>query len=377
VHRHLPELASVTQHIHASSQALLYLSGDGWQRISRNTARVEPGTLVMIPPASSFTPSPARGARCRSASRSTTGTFALVSSLFLLWGFCNGMIDVMDKHFQEELHLSLAQSAWVQFAHYLGYFLMALPAGWLATRLGYKGGIIAGLLMVALGGFWFIPATHIARPVLGFFARRLRDRHRPHLPRNRRQPLHHRARRPAIRRHAHQPRAILQRRRLDLRPDRRAACSSIQRTPPATAPAARRSGSPTPRRGRRLVLAVIFLFRRVCPTSRRRTTTTSTTPPPASRTPSGRIPTSSWPCRAVLLRRRAGRHLQLLHQLHDLAGPRHPGAWNFRLTTWPTPAKSWFEVNKRASSPSATKARPTSPRSASFASWPAGSAARP
>jgi FHS family L-fucose permease-like MFS transporter len=89
-------------------------------------------------------------------------TFVLVSSLFLLWGFCNGMIDVMDKHFQEELHLTLAQSAWVQFAHYLGYFLMALPAGWLATKLGYKGGIIAGLLMVAVGGFWFIPATKIA-----------------------------------------------------------------------------------------------------------------------------------------------------------------------------------------------------------------------
>lgn len=89
-------------------------------------------------------------------------TFVLLALLFALWGFCNGMIDVMDKHFQEELHLSLAQSAWVQFAHYLGYFLMALPAGWLATRLGYKGGIIAGLLIVAVGGFWFIPATKIA-----------------------------------------------------------------------------------------------------------------------------------------------------------------------------------------------------------------------
>ena len=89
-------------------------------------------------------------------------TFSLVSSLFLLWGFCNGMIDVMDKHFQQELHLTLAESAWVQFAHYLGYFLMALPAGWLATRLGYKGGIITGLLMVGAGGFWFIPATKVA-----------------------------------------------------------------------------------------------------------------------------------------------------------------------------------------------------------------------
>jgi MFS transporter, FHS family, L-fucose permease len=88
-------------------------------------------------------------------------TFILVTTLFLLWGFCNGMIDVMDKHFQEELGLSKSQSAWVQFAHYLGYFLMSIPAGWLATKLGYKGGIIAGLLIVACGGFWFIPATKI------------------------------------------------------------------------------------------------------------------------------------------------------------------------------------------------------------------------
>ena len=94
--------------------------------------------------------------------RNVLFTFCLVSSLFLLWGFCNGMIDVMDKHFQEELHLSLSQSAWVQFAHWMGYFLMSLPAGWLATRLGYKGGIIAGLLLVAVGGLWFVPATKIA-----------------------------------------------------------------------------------------------------------------------------------------------------------------------------------------------------------------------
>jgi FHS family L-fucose permease-like MFS transporter len=89
-------------------------------------------------------------------------TFACVTSLFLLWAVLNSMIDTMDKHFQDFLHLSKAESARVQFAHYLGYFLMALPAGWLAQRLGYKGGIISGLLLVALGCLWFIPATGIA-----------------------------------------------------------------------------------------------------------------------------------------------------------------------------------------------------------------------
>ncbi len=94
--------------------------------------------------------------------RSLTLTFCLVSSLFLIWGFCNGLIDVMDKHFQDALHLSKAQSAWVQSAHYLGYALMALPAGMLARGIGYKGGIIAGLLLVSAGGFWFIAATAIS-----------------------------------------------------------------------------------------------------------------------------------------------------------------------------------------------------------------------
>ena len=89
-------------------------------------------------------------------------TFCLVSSLFLLWGFCNGLIDVMDKHFQDRLHLSKAQSAWVQTAHYLGYALMALPAGLLTRAIGYKGGILSGLVLVAAGGFWFIAATRIS-----------------------------------------------------------------------------------------------------------------------------------------------------------------------------------------------------------------------
>jgi FHS family L-fucose permease-like MFS transporter len=88
-------------------------------------------------------------------------TFALVTSLFLLWGFCNGMIDILNKHFQDSLHINKQQSGLVQFANYLAYFLMAIPAGLIARKFGYKGGIIVGLVLIASGAFWFIPATNI------------------------------------------------------------------------------------------------------------------------------------------------------------------------------------------------------------------------
>ncbi len=87
--------------------------------------------------------------------------FLLVSSLFLLWGTCNGMIDVLNKHFRDSLHITYAESAFVQFANYMGYFLMAIPSGLLAVRFGYKGAIIIGLGLIAAGAFCFIPATHI------------------------------------------------------------------------------------------------------------------------------------------------------------------------------------------------------------------------
>jgi len=88
-------------------------------------------------------------------------TFALVTSLFLLWGFCNGMIDILNKHFQDSLHINKEQSGLVQFANYLAYFLMAIPAGLIARKFGYKGGILVGLSLIAAGAFWFIPATSI------------------------------------------------------------------------------------------------------------------------------------------------------------------------------------------------------------------------
>src|SRR6476620_12141287 len=90
-----------------------------------------------------------------------TVTFALITSLFLLWGFCNGMIDILNKHFQDTLHINKEQSGLVQAANYLAYFLMAIPSGLIARKFGYKGGILVGLSLIAGGAFWFIPATNI------------------------------------------------------------------------------------------------------------------------------------------------------------------------------------------------------------------------
>jgi FHS family L-fucose permease-like MFS transporter len=106
-------------------------------------------------------PGPARGLFHGADGRNLFVTFALVTTLFLLWGFCNGMIDILNKHFQDSLHINKAESGLVQFSNYLAYFLMAIPAGLIARKFGYKGGILAGLLLIAAGAFWFIPATRI------------------------------------------------------------------------------------------------------------------------------------------------------------------------------------------------------------------------
>ena len=87
--------------------------------------------------------------------------FILVTSLFFLWGFAHSLLDILNKHFQDILHVSKAQSGLVQAAVYGGYFLMAIPAGLFMKRFGYKKGIIFGLLLYATGAFLFLPAIHI------------------------------------------------------------------------------------------------------------------------------------------------------------------------------------------------------------------------
>lgn len=94
--------------------------------------------------------------------------FILITSLFLLWGFAHGLLDVLNKHFQGAFIMTKAESGLVQFSTYIAYFLMALPAGMFMKRYGYKRGIILGLLLFAAGAFAFIPAAflHSATPFL-------------------------------------------------------------------------------------------------------------------------------------------------------------------------------------------------------------------
>lgn len=94
--------------------------------------------------------------------------FILITSLFLLWGFAHGLLDVLNKHFQGVFTMAKAESGLVQFSTYIAYFLMALPAGAFMKRYGYRKGIIMGLLLFAIGAFGFIPAAflHSATPFL-------------------------------------------------------------------------------------------------------------------------------------------------------------------------------------------------------------------
>ena len=85
----------------------------------------------------------------------------LVTSLFLLWGLAYGLLDVLNKHFQEALNVTKARSTLLQAAYFGAYFLIALPAGIFMNKYGYKKGILLGLLLYAAGAFLFYPSAQI------------------------------------------------------------------------------------------------------------------------------------------------------------------------------------------------------------------------
>ncbi len=85
--------------------------------------------------------------------------FVLITSLFFLWGFARAILDVLNKHFQNALHISITHSALIQVTTYLGYFLMAIPAGIFINRYGYRRGVVFGLLLFGVGSLLFIPGA--------------------------------------------------------------------------------------------------------------------------------------------------------------------------------------------------------------------------
>lgn len=88
--------------------------------------------------------------------------FALVTSLFLLWGLANNMTDTLLAAFKRIMDMSDAQTSLIQFAFYGSYFCFALPAAIFISRHSFKSGIILGLLLYAAGAILFLPAAYAA-----------------------------------------------------------------------------------------------------------------------------------------------------------------------------------------------------------------------
>src|SRR5271156_3475225 len=93
--------------------------------------------------------------------------FSLVTALFFLWGVPSNLNDVLIRQFMKSFAITRFQAGLVQSAFFMGYFVLAIPAALLMRKMGYKFGIVVGLLLFASGAFLFWPAAVIGR--YGFF----------------------------------------------------------------------------------------------------------------------------------------------------------------------------------------------------------------
>ena len=114
----------------------------------------------VAPPQAAFAPAPF-------TEKKYLPTLVFVSSLFMLWAIAITMGDVLNKHFQNVLSVSKAQSGLVQFSIFGAYAVMGIPAGLFMKRFGYKRGVLLGLGLYAAGAFLFVPAANAAS--FGFF----------------------------------------------------------------------------------------------------------------------------------------------------------------------------------------------------------------
>ena len=86
--------------------------------------------------------------------------FILITCLFFLWGFAHNLDPILIPHLKKSFTLTTTQSTLVDSSVFVAYFIMAMPAGFIMKKWGYKMGIIAGLLLFALGSFLFVPAAN-------------------------------------------------------------------------------------------------------------------------------------------------------------------------------------------------------------------------
>src|ERR1700758_4451096 len=89
--------------------------------------------------------------------------FVLVTALFFLWAIPNNFNDILIRQFMKSFEINRLQAGLVQSAFYLGYFLLAMPAGVIMRRAGYKTGILIGLCLYGAGCILFYPAAHIGQ----------------------------------------------------------------------------------------------------------------------------------------------------------------------------------------------------------------------
>ncbi len=85
--------------------------------------------------------------------------FFLVTALFLLWGIPSNLNDILIKQFMKSFELTRFKAGLIQSAFYMGYFVLAVPAGLIMKKYGYKTGLVIGLLLYSAGTFLFWPAA--------------------------------------------------------------------------------------------------------------------------------------------------------------------------------------------------------------------------
>ncbi len=91
--------------------------------------------------------------------RRLRGPFAVVTTLFFLWGFITVMVDALVPRLKAVFELSYFEAALVQFAFFAAYLLLSIPSGLLIARVGYKRGVVVGLLAMGAGCLLFVPAA--------------------------------------------------------------------------------------------------------------------------------------------------------------------------------------------------------------------------